>query len=367
MKIETVVRNVYPNLTPYVCKLADYPIEELKKALQKETVYKLSFNENPLGPSSQAIEAMEQAIKLSNLYPSSRVEELQEAIAAKEGIQPEQVLLSNGADEMINLTAQTFLEAEDEVVMPAVTFVQYEAAAHLMGAVPVKVPMSGQLETDLDGIIQSITSKTKMICLCNPNNPTGAIIPDEQIRDFLKRVPKNVIVVMDEAYYEYAKDPSFSTAVNYIADYENLLVVRTFSKIYSLASIRIGYGMGSTALMEAIHHVRPPFNVNGIAQAGALASLKDAEHVLASQQLNERGKQLLYETFEQVGWDYIPSNGNFVYVDTKMDGESLFEQLAQKGIVVRVLKGYGLPNSLRVSIGTEDAMEAFAKALHDIL
>lgn len=367
MNIETVVRKVYPNLTPYVCQVADYPVEELKKILQKEKVYKLSFNENPFGPSSKAIQAMEQAIRASNLYPSSRGEELQEAIASREGIQREQVLLSNGADDMINLAAQTFLEPEDEVIMPAVTFIQYEAAAHLMGAVPVKVPMSGQLETDLDGILQSVTEKTKMICLCNPNNPTGAIISDEQMAAFLKRVPKNVIVIIDEAYYEYVNDPEFSTAVKYISDYENILIVRTFSKIYSLAAVRIGYGMGSVTLTEAIHHVRPPFNVNGIAQAGALASLNDLEHVQASKQLNEEGKQLLYEAFERLGFEYIRSNGNFVYVDTRIQGEHLFQELAQKGIIVRILKGYGLPTSLRVSIGQTEETKAFIEALHEVL
>ncbi|MFC3886355.1 histidinol-phosphate transaminase [Bacillus songklensis] len=367
MNIQSVVRNVYPNLTPYICQLADLPIEELKEALQKETVYKLSFNENPLGPSPKALKAMGEALQSLNLYPSSKGEKLQEAIAQREGVQRDQVLLSNGADEMINLAAQTFLEPGDEVVIPAVTFVQYEAAAHLMGAVPVKVPMTGKLEIDLEGIIQAITTETKMICLCNPNNPTGAIISDKQMGAFLKRVPKDVVVIIDEAYYEYADSSEFSTAVKYIKNHENVLVVRTFSKIYSLAAARIGYGIGNETLVEAIHHVRPPFNVNAIAQAGALASLNDQEHVQVSKQLNEKGKQLLYETFEQLGFEYVKTNGNFVYVDTKIDSDHLFQELAKKGVIVRILKGYGLPASLRVSVGAEEEVKAFIQALNEIL
>jgi histidinol-phosphate aminotransferase len=367
MNIESVVRKVYPNLTPYVSQLADLPVEELKKVLQKEKVYKLSFNENPMGPSAKAIREMEKALHTLNLYPSSKGEELQEAIAHREGIQKDQVILSNGADEMIILAAQTFLEPGDEVIIPSVTFVQYEAAAHLMGAVPNKVPMTDDLGTNLEGIIQAITNQTKMICLCNPNNPTGAIISDEEMGAFLKRVPEEVVVVIDEAYIDYADSKDISTAVKYISNHENILVVRTFSKIHSLAAVRIGYGIGSEALIDAIHHVRPPFNVNAIAQAGALASLQDKEHVQASRELNEKGKQLLYHAFDQLGLEYIKTNANFVYVDTKIDSDDVFQQLAEKGVIVRNLKGYGLTTSLRVSIGAEEEVRAFIDALNEIL
>jgi histidinol-phosphate aminotransferase len=367
MNIQTLVRKEYPNLTPYTCQLADLPVEELKQILKKEKIYKLSFNENPIGPSRKAIQAMKEALSALNLYPSSKGEELQEAIAQREGIHQNQVLLSNGADEMINLTAQTFLEQGDEVIIPAVTFVQYEAAAHLMGAIPVKVPMTNQLDVDLNSIIQAITSRTKMICLCNPNNPTGTIISDEQMASFLKRVPKEVIVIIDEAYYEYAVSPEYSTAVKYIAHHENVLVIRTFSKIYSLAAARIGYGMGSKAVIDAIHHVRPPFNVNGIAQAGALASLNDKEHVKIAKKCNEEGKKLLYEAFEQLELEFLETNANFIYVDTKLDGEHVFNQLAEKGIIVRTLNGYGLPTSLRISIGTKEEVTALIQALEEIL
>ena len=367
MSMQAAVRSVYPKLTPYVSGLADYPAEQIKEILGIERVYKLSFNENSLGPSQKATEAMGKALQSLNLYPSSRGEMLQEAIAVKEGVTAGNVLLANGADELINLAAMTFLEAGDEVIIPAVTFVQYEAAANIMGAVPVSAPMDDSLGIDLDSVLEVVTDRTKMICLCNPNNPTGASIADRDVEAFLRRVPPHIIVVIDEAYYEYAVSPAFSSAVKYISEYENLLTVRTFSKIYSLAAARIGYGIGSEALIEAIHHVRPPFNVNAIAQAGALAGLKDAEHLLASKRMNEEGKAMLYKAFRQWEFSYIESDGNFVYVDTGMDAKEVFNQLAREGIIVRTLGGYGLPQSLRVSVGTAEELRAFTMALDRLL
>jgi histidinol-phosphate aminotransferase len=367
MKLDNMVRKVYPNLMPYVCQLADLPVEEMKQVLGKDKVYKLSFNENPLGPSPKAVEAMQKALLNLNLYPSSKGDAVINRIAEREGVQAENVILSNGADEIITLFAQTFLEPEDEAIIPRIAFVQYMAATHLMGAKPVFSPMKEDLGVDLDAIIDCITPATKVVFLCNPNNPTGIAIPSDELRAFLARVPDHVLVVIDEAYHDFADDPEYSSSIAFINQYKNLFVVRTFSKIYSLAAARIGYGVGGAEIVDAINHVRPPFNVNSIAQEGALASLDDEQHVAESRRINQFGKQLIEELFEELGMKYCKSNANFVCVDTGKDSQFMFEQLAERGVIVRNLSGYGLTTSLRVSIGSPEEMQAFVAAMKEII
>ncbi|MBO8165136.1 MAG: histidinol-phosphate transaminase [Brevibacillus sp.] len=367
MKVENLVRKVYPNLTPYISQLPDLPVDELKQVLGTDKVYKLSFNENPLGPSRRAIEAMQKSLSQLNLYPCSSGKAVIQRIAEKEGVHPRSIILSNGADDMILLTAQTFLEPDDEVIIPKVTFVQYLAAAHLMGARPVISPMKEDLGIDLAGILERITPKTKLIFLCNPNNPTGTVIPSGELEAFLNAIPGHVLVVIDEAYHEYADGEEYVSSVEFVKQKKNVFVIRTFSKVYSLAAARIGYGIGQTEVVDAISRVRPPFNVNGVAQAGALASLDDSEHVAESKRVNNVGKQLLYDLFEELGMPYLRSFTNFVYVDTGKDSQVLFERLAKQGIIVRTLTGYGLPTSLRVSIGHQEEMEAFRLAFQQVL
>ncbi|WP_019123018.1 histidinol-phosphate transaminase [Brevibacillus massiliensis] len=368
MRLEQMVRRVFPNLTPYNCGLPDLPVEEIKKVLGKETVMKLSFNENPLGPSPKALEAMRREVEKLQFYPDSDGEPLRARIAEIDGISPEQVILSNGGDEAIQMIAQTFLEPGDEAIIPKITFSSYLSAAHLMGATPVITPMKQDFSIDLAAILDSVTDKTKIIFLCNPNNPTGKVIPRDEMAAFLEQVPSSVLVAIDEAYHDYAVSPEYRTAVEFIADHKPVLVVRTFSKIHSLASARIGYAMGSAKLIEALRHVRLPFNVNGIAQAGALASLDDEEHAARSKQINEAGKQLMYEAFQELGLTYLESNGNFVYVDTGRDNQEMFDRLAKEyGIIVRPLTGYGLTTSLRISVGKEEEVKTFVQALKQIL
>lgn len=367
MKLDQMVRNVYPNLMPYTCSLADLPVEEMKQALGMEQVYKLSFNENPLGPSPKAIEAMQQSLLQLNLYPSSNGEAVLNKIAEKEGVRPDNVILSNGADEMIILVAQTFLEPDDEAIIPEICFVQYLASTHLMGAKPVFSPMKEDLGIDLEGALQKITEKTKVIFLCNPNNPTGTAIPEDELKAFIARVPENVLVVIDEAYHEFADGDGYASSIKLVKDYANVFVIRTLSKIYSLAAARIGYGIGQAELVDAVNHVRPPFNVNSIAQAGALASLDDTEHVAASKQSNQIGKELLCKTLDELGLPYLRSQTNFICVDTLRDGKEVFDRLAERGFIVRTLGGYGLKSSLRISIGHPEEMEAFVQAFNEVI
>ncbi|MGC7870228.1 histidinol-phosphate transaminase [Desulfosporosinus sp. SYSU MS00001] len=367
MDVKNIVRKVYPKLTPYTCELADLPVEEIKTVLGRETVYKLSFNESPLGPSPKAIQAMTDSLSNLNLYPSSAGESIMKKIAEIEGINSKQVILSNGADEMIILIAQTFLEPEDEVIIPKLSFIQYLAATNLMGAKPVFSEMKEDHSYDLEDILSRITLKTKAIFLCNPNNPTGTIISKIDFVNFLSKVPDHILVVIDEAYQEYAVSHEFESGVRYLTEHKFLFIVRTFSKAYSLAGARLGYGLGTTEVIEAINHVRPPFNVNAIVQAGALASLEDIEHLQEARTLNNEGKELMYEAFESLGLPYQKSNTNFVFVDTKKDSNLIFQKLAEYGVIIRTLKGYGLDTYIRVSVGRREGVLAFVKALKEII
>jgi histidinol-phosphate aminotransferase len=327
--------------------LADLPVEEIRKILGKEKVFKLSFNENPLGPSPKAIEAMRKALYHLNLYPSSAGDSLKLKLAEKEGIRPENIILSNGADEMISLVVQAFLRPGDEAIIPEITFVQYLASTRLMGATPILSPMKGDLGIDLEGILSRITPKTKLIFLCNPNNPTGKVIPPNELAEFL----------------EYANEEEYASSVQFVKQEQPVIVIRTFSKIYSLAAARIGYGIGPVSIIDSIEQIRPPFNVNGIAQVGALASLEDQNHLLESKRLNESGKAQIYIAFEELDMKYIPSHTNFVFVDMEADCEMIFKQLAEKGIIVRSLANYGLTTAIRVSIGCEEGVCSFIQAM----
>ena len=367
MNVNNIVRKVYPKLTPYKCGLADLPVEEIKVVLGKEKVYKLSFNESPLGPSPKVIQAMTDSLYDLNHYPSSAGDSIMKKIAEIEGIKPGQVILSNGADEMIILIVQTFLEPEDEVIIPKLSFIQYLAATNLMGATPIFSEMKDDLSYNLDDVLSRITSKTKVIFLCNPNNPTGTIIPKTELESFLSKIPDSILVIIDEAYYEYAVSPEFETGVRYLNQHKFLFVVRTFSKAYSLAGARLGYGIGTMEVIDAIDHVRPPFNVNAVVQAGALASLEDLEHLQQAKVLNNQGKAMMYEVFESLGLPYLKSNANFVCFDPQIDSNVVFQKLAEHGVIVRTLKGYGLDTSIRVSVGTREEVLAFVNSLKDIM
>lgn len=347
--------------------LADLPVEEIKNQLGLPTVYKLSFNENPMGPSPNAKKAMREAIEDLNLYPSSTGVGLQQKLAEIEGVSKESIILSNGADEMIALVSQTFLNSGDEVIIPKVTFVQYLASTLQMGATPVFAPMKEDMGIDLEAIRDRITPKTKLIFLCNPNNPTGKAIPKHDLDAFFAQLPDHVLVVMDEAYHEYGIDGEYVSSVTYVKQKKQVLVVRTFSKVYSLAAARVGYGIASPDIIEAMHHVRPPFNVNSVAQVGAVASLEDKEYLKQGLEVNDKGKAILYKAFDRLGCAYLKSNGNFVYVDTGLKSGDVFQKLAKKGVIVRDLSGYGLTTSLRISVGSEVAINVLIKELTKII
>ncbi|MGB9792909.1 MAG: histidinol-phosphate transaminase [Thermacetogeniaceae bacterium] len=353
-------------VNPFVPDIADLSHEQLKKRLGVSRIIKLSMNENPLGPSHKAIAAMEKALRNLNHYSDCEGNELREKICAKLGVDRDQVILTNGADEMIFLAANAFIEPGDEVVIPFPTFGSYFWASALAGARIVQVPLR-DFCIDTTALLSALSDKTRLIFLCNPNNPTGTIIRRHELEYFLDHVNKRIVVVLDEAYVDYVVSEDYVSGVELLEKYPNLLVIRTFSKIHSLAAARVGYGVGCADTISVLNRCRLPFNVNYVGQMGAAASIDDIEHLERSKRLNNDGKRYLEQQLQRLGCFTVPSETNFLLVDTGVDARVLAERLLQKGIVVRPGDGYKLPTFMRVSIGLPEDCCFFVEVLEEAL
>ncbi|MGI6226229.1 MAG: histidinol-phosphate transaminase [Peptococcales bacterium] len=364
MKDNTLLRHCASELTPFTPELEDLPVEEMKRVLNLSKVAKLSFNEAPLGPSPLAIKAMQEAALNPNLYPDAESKILRDKLSSYYNLPIDNFAVSNGADEMIVLLSQAFLNEGEEVIIPFPTFGQYFASSKLMGAKPIKVELTN-FTIDLNKIKNEITDKSKMIILCNPNNPTGTIIGKELLLDFLKDLPKEIILVVDEAYAEYVASPDYESVLPLVSSYPNVIGIRTFSKIYGLAACRVGYAVADPGLIRAINKVRPPFNMNVFAQVGAVKALHDQEYVQAIYNYNLEAKNKLYNFLEELKLPYIPSHTNFVFFDAQRDGREVFNFLAQKGVLVRTAHGWGYPNYIRLTIGSTEDMEMFYEGLKE--
>lgn len=353
-------------VNPFVPDIADLSHVQLKELLGVSRVVKLSMNENPLGPSPKAIAAMEKALRSLNCYSDCEGHELKEKICARLGVTGEQVILSNGADEMIFLAAHAFVEPGDEVMIPFPTFGSYFWASALAGARILQVPLK-DFCIDTRSILSALTEKTRLIFLCNPNNPTGTIVQRRELEYFLEHVSEKIVVVLDEAYVDYVMSQDYVSGVKFINSYPNLLVIRTFSKIHSLASARVGYGVGTPEMISVINHCRLPFNVNYIGLAGAAASIDDTEHLHRSRMLNYEGKKYLEQQLKRLGCSVVPSDTNFLFVDTGVDSRLLMEQLMKKGIVIRPGDGYKMPTYMRISVGLPEDCHFLIESLEEIL
>jgi histidinol-phosphate aminotransferase len=342
--------------------IPDLPLEELRARLGRERVYKLSFNENPYGPSPAAVRAVQEAAASMHRYPDSYGRALCQELADFYRLSPEQILLANGADEIINLVALAFLDPGDEVIIPSPTFGSYAAAAHLAGAVPVTVPLN-DYHIDLEKVAAAVTEKTKLIFICNPNNPTGTAFPASELLPFLRRLPERVLVAVDEAYNEYTDDPAGYTAIPFLGAEPRLLVMRTFSKIYGLAAARVGYLLADAGLVARVHRVRPPFNAGVLGQAAALAAFRDRTYVETMRRYNREQRQWLTEQLSACGWKVVPSQSNFLLVDTGEDGRGVFDYLVERGIIVRPGHGFNLPTCLRITVGRPEENRALVEAL----
>ena len=354
----TVAENI-SSINPYV---PGKPIEELERELGISGSIKLASNENPLGPSPKAAAAVKKAVEGLNRYPDGSGFYLSQALAKHYGVAIPQVILGNGSNELIELAVRTFVQPGDEVISADPSFVVYKMITQAAGGTNVIVPCS-DLRHDLDAMAERITPKTKVIFIANPNNPTGTMNTRAEMDRFMGRVPDHVIVAVDEAYFEYVTHADYPDSLDYLKGGGNILALRTFSKIYGLAGLRIGYGITTAGIAELMNKVRQPFNTNTAGQAGALAALADRKHVEKSIANNNEGKQFLYHSFQLLGITYVPTETNFIFFETSLDGGELYSALLKQGVIIRPMGG----RNLRVTIGLPDENRRFVAELEKII
>jgi len=340
------------------------PVEELARemGLEPGQIIKLASNENPLGPSPKALDAMRAMLERSHFYPDGGGWRLRGAIADKLGLERENVILGNGSNEIIEFIGHAFLRPGDEVVTAKHAFAVYGLMAQLFGAKTVEVEDPGFVH-DLPAMLAAITPRTRQVFIANPNNPTGTMVGQEEIDAFMARVPEHVLVIFDEAYFEFLDHPP--DVIRYVREGRNVVVMRTFSKIQGLANLRIGYGLAPASVAKILQKTRQPFNANGIAQAGAEAGLADLDHMDKTRRLTHEGREFFQTSFAQMGLEFVPSFANFVLVKVG-DGDAVFQALLKKGIIVRAMRSYKLPEWIRVSVGTMEQNRALVAALAEV-
>ena len=356
--------------SPYLAGLIPYspgkPIEEVEREFGISDSVKLASNENPLGPSPKALHAIAGALAGLHRYPDGGGYALRHALARHWDVPADCLVLGNGSNELLELAGRSFLVPGDEVLYAAQAFVVYDMVAQVTGATKVAVPLK-EFAHDLPAMQAAITPKTKLIFLANPNNPTGTCVDPRVLEAFLGAVPPDVVVVLDEAYYEYVPPERRPDALQFVRGGRWLLVLRTFSKIYGLAGLRLGYGMAPAPLVALLNKVRAPFNTNSLAQVAAAAALDDTEHVASSRAANDAGRTFLAEQFRRMGLAVIPSEANFLLVDVGRPGAQTTEALLRRGVIVRPVGGYGFPTHLRITIGTARENETCVAALKAVL
>lgn len=350
-------------LKPYV---PGKPIDDVKRELGLTDVIKLASNENPLGSSPLAAAAVEQSLHLMHLYPDANCYYLKKKLAETTGIDESGILTGNGSDEILMLLATAFLNRGDQVIFAQPTFSVYESTARIMGGECLEVPLRDFIH-DLDAALAAITNKTKMIYICNPNNPTGTIVGASGIERFMAKVPEGVLVVFDEAYSEYAESPAFASGLQYVKAGRNAIVLHTFSKIYGLAGLRVGYALTLPEIAQSMEKIKIPFTVNLLAQVGAMAALDDHEHVQQSRAVNSAGKKYLYGELEKMGLFYVPTEANFILLDTGRSCREVFPAMLRLGVIIRSCESFGYPTFIRVTVGKQAENERFIASLKQVL
>jgi histidinol-phosphate aminotransferase len=340
------------------------PIEELERELGITDIIKLASNENPLGPSPKVLDAVRAALKNITRYPDGF--DLTAKLAKYLNVSPKQITLGNGSNQVLNVIAQTFLSPEHNAIVSAHAFIVYPIAVNMLGA-QLKTIAAKNWGHDLDAMADAIDVQTRIIFIANPNNPTGTWNTGKEIRAFMQRVPANVIVVLDEAYTEYVANPAYESGMNLLAQYPNLIVTRTFSKAYGLAGLRVGYSVSSEQVANLLNRVREPFNVNSLALVAAQAALDDPQYLQKSKELNSAGMKQLEIGFRELGLDFIPSIGNFIAVEFKQDAATVYQQLLQRGVIVRPMGVYQMPKHLRISIGLPEENARCLAALKEMI
>ena len=367
--VQFSMTSIWDHANPHLRDLSLYepgkPIEETAResGLHPEEIIKLASNENPLGPSPCALDAMRGALAGANFYPDGGCFHLRDALAEKLNLTRDHIILGNGSNEIIEFIGHAFLRPGMEIATSENAFIAYKLAAALFGAVTVEVPDT-DYRFDLARLRQAITPRTRVIFIANPNNPTGTLVTQEAIDRFLKQMPNDIVVVFDEAYFEYLVAPP--DTIRFVRENRRVIVLRTFSKIHGLAGARLGYGIAHPELIRVLQKTREPFNVNGIAQAGALAALTDEEHQAKTKRLTKEGREFLEEEFAQMNLPFVPSVANFVLVRVG-DGKAIFKALLRRGVIVRALTGYNFPEWVRVSVGTMEQNRRCIAALREVL
>ena len=362
--------NIYTLAVAGVQRLVPYkagkPIEELERELGLTRIIKLASNENPLGPGKKALAAIQAALPELALYPDGSGFMLKQALAEKYAVDESQITLGNGSNEILELVARAFLSPEHEAVFSQHAFAVYPIVTQAVGATAVVVP-AVDYGHDLEGMLLAVTEKTRLVFIANPNNPTGTLLSQASLERFIGALPDTCVCVLDEAYFEFVSRVEPINSIDWLKSCPNLLITRTFSKAYGLAGLRMGYGLSSPQLADILNRVRQPFNNNALALVAAVAALGDDEHLQQTITVNAQGMQQLTDGFKTLGLEWVPSAGNFVLVDLKQPGLSVYEALLHKGVIVRPVGVYELPNHLRISIGTKAENQRFLEALTDIL
>jgi len=360
--MKELVRKNILNLTPYI---AGKPIEETRRQLGLREVIKLASNENPLGPSPKALDAIRKSLKEINRYPDSNGFYLKKKLAKAMNLEPANFVLGNGSDELIDIIIKTFVEPDENIVTADVTFLEYEIIASVMGCRVKKAPLK-YFKYDLDAIKKCIDSKTKVIFISNPNNPTGTYATKYEMEDFIKELPQDIILVIDEAYDTFIDVDDFPLTLKY-AKNRNVIILKTFSKAYGLAGLRMGYAIARPEIAAYMEKARQPFNVNLLAQAAAIAALDDKKFLVKTRKVVLEGKNYIYDNLNKLGVSYVPSVANFILIDVGRDGADVFNRMLNRGVIVRDMKQYGLKNFIRVTVGTRKENERFVKVLKKIL
>ena len=360
--MKELVRKNILNVTPYI---AGKPIEETKRQLGLKTVYKLASNENPLGPSPKAVEAIKKNLSGINRYPDSCGFYLKRKLARCLNVEPSNLVLGNGSDELIDIIIKTFAEEDESIITADTTFLEYKIISEVFGRRIITVPLR-YFKYDLESIKKNIDKKTKLIFISNPNNPTGTYVTKYEIEDFMNGLPDNVVLVLDEAYDTFIDVDDFPNSLKYVNN-KNVIVLKTFSKAYGLAGLRIGYAIAGAKFTSCMERARQPFNVNLLAQVAAVAALDDKKFLAKTRKLILEGKDYLYDCLTKLGIVYVPSVTNFILIDCERDSFDVFRDMLKYGVIVRDMKQYGLKNFIRVTIGTKKENERFIKILKKIL
>ncbi len=360
------------SLPDYISKVKVYepgkPIEELQNELGIKEIIKLASNENPLGPSPRAVRAIIDDLKNLNRYPDGNSYHLKKLLSEHLGVDTENIFIGFGSNEALDIVSRAYLRPGKNAVYSEKSFAVYPIVVQLSGAEHKVVKVKNNYYIDLKAHLEAIDENTAVVFLANPNNPTGTAFTKEEFESFLREFPEDVLLVLDEAYYEYAVGAGFNieNGVEYIFE-KNILVTRTFSKIYGLAGLRLGYAVARKEIIEDLNRIRQPFNVTRPAQVAGAAALKDKMFVKQSQVVNEEGKKYLYDQFKKLGLNYVPTLANFILVEVGFPSSEVFNRLLKKGIIVRAMEGYGFPRHIRVTIGTMRENIAFIKALKEVL